>query len=56
MGAANILTLVALILLIASAVTTIRGGVGTRTARRTWLLVAGIFLLVSTWLRFMAPN
>ena len=52
--AANILTLVAFVLLVAAAVATIRDGTTRRLARRTWILVAVIFLVVSTWLRFMA--
>ncbi len=45
------LTVVAGFLLVAVVVTTIRG-TGSPQARRTWLLVAGIFLAVSAWLRF----
>jgi hypothetical protein len=51
MGASVVLTIVALVLIVAATVTTIRG-TSTSAARRTWLLVAGIFLAITAWLRW----
>jgi glucan phosphoethanolaminetransferase (alkaline phosphatase superfamily) len=50
MNASLWLMLVAGLLLLAALLSTIRG-TGSWPARRTWLLVAGIFLVVSMWLR-----
>jgi hypothetical protein len=50
MDASVPLTIVAGILLVATLVSTIRG-TASWPARRTWLLVAGIFLAISLWLR-----
>jgi hypothetical protein len=51
MDASTWLTLAAVILLLAALVSSARNS-GSWAARRTWLLIAVLFLAMSTWLRF----
>jgi len=51
MNAGGILTIFAVVLVLASVATKLRG-TASWAARRTWLLIAAIFLVMSLWLSY----